>query len=155
MCLSLEPCSCCAKRVSPLSNPFRASVPNICVQSIQMKRRDSTISFHASLRGKGLVSALLSVSLCPVIEPLSHLYALSHPIQCPRNSTSRLFGMRSPKFSGSMEFPAYRDCRGNRTDGIVFKHAQRAVGTGPLERTVVARHGHRDEAHHDGAGFRC
>lgn len=29
------------------------------------------------------------------------------------------------------------------------------MNTGPHQRSVVARHGHGDQAHHDGAGLRC
>lgn len=45
--------------------------------------------------------------------------------------------------------------RVRRTDGIVFKHAQRLMRAGPLHCAVVTSHGHRDEAHHNGTGFRC
>jgi len=42
-----------------------------------------------------------------------------------------------------------------RTNWIVFEHAQRLMRSRPLHRAVVARHGHRDEAHHDGTRLRC
>jgi hypothetical protein len=42
-----------------------------------------------------------------------------------------------------------------RTDRIVLHHAQRTMHARSHKGSVVARHGHRDEAHHDGAGFRC
>jgi hypothetical protein len=43
----------------------------------------------------------------------------------------------------------------DRTDGIVFEHAERSVRARPHECLVVARHGHRDQAHGNRAGFRC
>lgn len=42
-----------------------------------------------------------------------------------------------------------------RTDRIVFHHAEGTVSARPHQSSVVARHGHRNEAHHNGAGFRC
>jgi hypothetical protein len=44
--------------------------------------------------------------------------------------------------------------RAQRTDRIVLEHAQRLMDSWTLHRAVVARHGHGDQAHHDGAGFR-
>jgi hypothetical protein len=43
---------------------------------------------------------------------------------------------------------------GERTDRIVFHHTQWAMSARSHKRAIVARHGHRDKAHHDGAGFR-
>ena len=48
-----------------------------------------------------------------------------------------------------------RACLAGRTDGIVFHHAQWPVGAWAHQGPVVARHGHGDQTHHDGAGFRC
>ena len=45
--------------------------------------------------------------------------------------------------------------RAKRTHGIVLQHAERAVRPRPHEGLVVARQGHRDQAHGDRAGFRC
>ena len=45
--------------------------------------------------------------------------------------------------------------RGSRTDWIVFEHTQRLMRSRSLHCAVVARHGHRDEAHHDGARLCC
>lgn len=42
-----------------------------------------------------------------------------------------------------------------RTDGIIFQHGQRLVGARPPEGSVVACHGHGDEADGYGAGFGC
>jgi hypothetical protein len=42
-----------------------------------------------------------------------------------------------------------------RTNGVVFHHAEWTVDTRSHQSSVVARHGHRDEAHHDGARLRC
>ena len=39
---------------------------------------------------------------------------------------------------------------GVRTNRVVFEHAQRLMRSRPLHCAVVARHGHRDEAHHNG-----
>ena len=45
--------------------------------------------------------------------------------------------------------------RWGRTDGVVFEHAQRLMRTWSLHRPVVARHGHRNQAHHNGTGLCC
>ena len=45
--------------------------------------------------------------------------------------------------------------QGNRTNGIVLDHAERAVCSGAHERLVVAGQRHADEAHSDGAGLCC
>lgn len=42
-----------------------------------------------------------------------------------------------------------------RTDGIIFQHGQWLVGARPPEGSVVACHGHGDEADGYGAGFGC
>jgi hypothetical protein len=39
---------------------------------------------------------------------------------------------------------------GDRTNWVVLEHAQRLVCSWPLHCAVVARHGHRNEAHHNG-----
>jgi hypothetical protein len=42
-----------------------------------------------------------------------------------------------------------------RTDRIVFEHAQRLVGTWSLHGPIIACHGHRYQAHHNGTGLCC
>jgi hypothetical protein len=49
-----------------------------------------------------------------------------------------------------MRYSGGRGERMRRTNWVVFEHAQRLVSSRPLHCSVVARHGHRYEAHHDG-----
>jgi hypothetical protein len=44
----------------------------------------------------------------------------------------------------------WKERPGVRTNRVVFEHAQRLMRSRPLHCAIVARHGHRDEAHHDG-----
>jgi hypothetical protein len=44
---------------------------------------------------------------------------------------------------------------GGRTDGIVFQHTERLMRTRSLHSSVVAGHGHGNEAHHDGTRLCC
>jgi len=118
-------------------------------------------------------------SRCPFVVsyPLfsSHLILayLVPPLLASRNSTCRfttrhhvcqpLFpSISSPstsRSSTSLFFHPTHHIRTHnetrRTDRIVLHHAQRPVRARPDQRAVVARHGHGQEAHCDGAGFRC
>lgn len=50
------------------------------------------------------------------------------------------------------EDPGREECE-ERTDGIVFQHAERSVCPRSYEGFVVSCQGHGDEPHGDGAGF--
>jgi hypothetical protein len=68
------------------------------------------------------------------------------------------FSIHQPHKGGGTRAKSGRDPSdgmegGRRTDRIVLEHAERAVGARAHEGAVVARHGHRDEADGDGAGF--
>jgi hypothetical protein len=79
-------------------------------------------------------------------HPSSAFCALPIPCSCSSSSASsgrHLFARQN--ISETIE----------RTNRVVFQHAQRLVHARPLHRAVVPRHRHRDEAHHDGAGLCC
>ncbi len=56
---------------------------------------------------------------------------------------------------GDGTWPLCRTVWRKRTNRVVFQHAQRLMRARPLHCAVVASHGHRDEAHHDGTRLRC
>jgi hypothetical protein len=60
------------------------------------------------------------------------------------------FGYQGSGTESTMRYSGGRGERMRRTNWVVFEHAQRLMRSWPLHCSVVARHGHRYEAHHDG-----
>jgi hypothetical protein len=118
-------------------------------------RIDLAISFRASLREKGLVSALLVVSSHPSTtishpRPSFHILLL---FRCLQFISFRSPQPQSPLFSYTE--PHKKRTQGTRTNRIVLEHTKRLMGARPLHGAVVARHGHGDETHHYRAGLCC
>ena len=108
-----------------------------------------SISCRVSLRGKVLASALSAVSHVPASSlPREDRRVIQLPQNYIRSSMAPCMRQAPVEEEGRKE----RWCR---TDGIVFEHAQRLMRTWSLHCPVVARHGHRDKAHHNGAGLCC
>jgi hypothetical protein len=106
-----------------------------------------SISFHASAPGRGPVSALPHCQ--PAIRDHMRRIMPIFPI-CPVSAgRSDALGWTKGDIRHACSVQVLR------TNGVVFHHAERTVDTRSHQSSVVARHRHRDEAHHDGARLRC